>query len=188
MSRKTLLISKTLGIEGTKLLTPEDDFEAIKDFNAAYEGETTVLEELHLEYQRLIREHPDLEARLDGFPTAVFSGRAASLSGAPVGVFLCYRLPALDTLLDEFTLEAGTTRWYLFVLETGEILEDTSSIAQFIRSEAATGRVTAINRSELIAARDEVGKHIRNTYLKQVSAPIDAPKPRLVCWLELNEG
>ena len=33
VSNKTLLISKTLGIEGKKLLRPEDDFAALKDFD-----------------------------------------------------------------------------------------------------------------------------------------------------------
>jgi superfamily II DNA or RNA helicase len=187
VSRKTLLISKTLGIEGRKLLKPEDDFEALKEFNAAYEGETTVLEELHLEYQRLIRDHPELESRLDGFPTSVFSGRDR-VDNTPVGVFLCYRLPALDTQLDEFTLEAGMTRWYFYMIDTGEILEDTGPIARFIRSEPTTPRVTAMSRSDLVTARDDVGKYIRNSYLKNISAPIDAPRPRLVCWLELGGG
>ena len=30
VTQKTLLISKTLGIEGKKLLTPEDDFDALR--------------------------------------------------------------------------------------------------------------------------------------------------------------
>src|ERR1019366_8498487 len=44
VTRKTLLISKTLGIEGKKLLTPEDDYEALRDFNQAYEGTRTAIE------------------------------------------------------------------------------------------------------------------------------------------------
>ena len=36
VTQKTLLISKTLGIEGKKLLTPEDDFDALREFNHAY--------------------------------------------------------------------------------------------------------------------------------------------------------
>jgi hypothetical protein len=31
-----------------------------------------------------------------------------------------------------------------------------------------------------------VRKHVKNTYLKQVDAPIDAPTPKLVCWMEVN--
>ncbi|MEI8152105.1 MAG: molybdopterin cofactor-binding domain-containing protein [Hyphomicrobiales bacterium] len=49
VSHKTLIISKTLGIEGRKLLTPADEFEALKEFNADYEGEATLAEELHLD-------------------------------------------------------------------------------------------------------------------------------------------
>ena len=33
VTRKTL-ISETMGIEGRKLLTPEDEFEALREFNA----------------------------------------------------------------------------------------------------------------------------------------------------------
>jgi hypothetical protein len=76
VSNKTLLISRTLGIEGKKLLRPEDDFAALKDFDHQYEGEPTVLETMHLEYQRLLAAHPDLPARLEALPGRVFSGKA----------------------------------------------------------------------------------------------------------------
>lgn len=46
VSHKTLRISKSFGIEGKKLLKPTDDFDALKDFNSAYEGTTTPLEQL----------------------------------------------------------------------------------------------------------------------------------------------
>ena len=48
------MISKALGIEGKQLLTPEDDYAALKEFNQAYEGTKTTIEEMHLE-------EPDLE-------------------------------------------------------------------------------------------------------------------------------
>ena len=56
VTQKTLLISKTLGIEGKKLLTPEDDYEALKEFNHAYEGTKTAVEDMHLEYQALLQD------------------------------------------------------------------------------------------------------------------------------------
>ena len=65
VSQKTLMISRTLGIEGKKLLTPEDDYEALKDFTHAYEGTTTITEGLHLEYQRLMQENTALAATLE---------------------------------------------------------------------------------------------------------------------------
>ncbi len=187
VSHKTLLISKTLGIEGKKLLRPEDDYAALKEFNASYEGETTVQERLHLEYQQILDEHPELEGRLAGLPQGVFSGRQRTAEGS-AGVFFCYRLPALDTEVDEFTLEAGVTRWYLHVLPDGAFLDDPKQIADAIRSGSDTPRVCTTDRPLLTSLRDGVLKHIKNTYLKQLDVPIGSPKPSLVCWMELNEA
>jgi superfamily II DNA or RNA helicase len=188
VSHKALVISKTFGIEGRKLLRPEDDFEALKEFNAAYEGETNAAEELHLEYQQLLLDDPSLAERLSGFPNAIFSGRERS-DGVPAGAFFCYRLPALDTELDRFTLEAGVTRW-LFSPLNGEaqVVDNTAEIADYVRSTPSTPRKTANSRSDLLAARSAIAKHLRNGYLKQIGAPVDAPKPRLVCWMEVNNG
>jgi len=44
---KLLRSSKTLGIEAP-LLTPEDEWEALRLFNEKYEGEESVEEQLHL--------------------------------------------------------------------------------------------------------------------------------------------
>ena len=118
VTQKTLLISNTLGIEGKKLLTPEDDYEALKDFNHAYEGTRTAVEDIHLEYKALLQADPELETRLAHFPGAIFSGRKRPARGRH-GVFFCYALPALDKTKDEFTEDAGTTRWYLYDLDRG---------------------------------------------------------------------
>ena len=75
VANKTLRISKTFGIEGKQLLRPEDDFEALREFNAAYEGTPSWAETLHLELQRILSEHPGLETRLNGLPGRVFSGK-----------------------------------------------------------------------------------------------------------------
>ena len=68
VTQKTLLISKTLGIEGKKLLTPDDDFNALKDFNHSYEGTKTAIEDMNLEYQSLLINDQLLEERLKMFP------------------------------------------------------------------------------------------------------------------------
>lgn len=187
VSHKTLLISKTLGIEGKKLLRPEDDYQALKEFNASYEGETTIQEELHLEYQQLLDEYPGLEVRLAALPGAIFSSRQRSTKGS-TGVFFCYRLPALDTETGEFTLDAGVTRWYLHTLLDKGLTEDPQQIANAIRSTPDTPRVCTTDRPLLTDLRDQVLKHIKNTYLKRLDVPIGSPKPSLVCWMELNEG
>ena len=185
VTQKTLLISKTLGIEGRKLLTPEDDYEALREFNASYEGARTAVEDMHLEYQALLKTHSELAERLDLFPCSVFSGRK-KLSGGTRGVFFCYSLPALDAEQQAFTLEAGPTWWYLWDLDQQAVLESPGEIANSVRSKPNTPRRCTIDRSALAEARKQVLGRIRDTYLKQVNAPLDAPKPKLMCWMELN--
>jgi superfamily II DNA or RNA helicase len=139
VTQKTLLISKTLGIEGKKLLTPDDDFDALREFNHAYEGTKTAIEDMHLEYQELIQADPKIEDRLKFLPGAIFSGRERPAKGVR-GVFFCYALPALDRELGEFTEEAGTTRWYLYDIDRDATLEEPGEIVANIRSEPDTPR------------------------------------------------
>lgn len=186
VTQKTLLISKTLGIEGRKLLTPEDDFDALKEFNHAYEGTKTAVEDMHLEYQALLQADSELESHLKRLPGATFSGRERPAKGAR-GVFFCYALPALDKEAGEFTEEAGTTRWYLYDLSRDAILEDPSEIVASIRSKPETPRKCTAEEKTLIELRAKVEKHIKNTYLKRIDAPVGV-KQTLRCWMELNEG
>lgn len=186
VTQKTLMISKTLGIEGRKLLTPDDDYEALKEFNQAYEGTKTAIEDMHLEYQALIQADPDLEGRLKGLPGATFSGRKRLAKGAR-GVFFCYALPALDKEAGEFTETAGTARWYLYDLDRDTILEEPGEIVASIRSKPNTPRQCTTAEKTLIEIRAKVEKHIKNSYLKRVDAPVGV-KPSLKCWMELNEG
>jgi len=186
VTQKTLMISKTLGIEGKKLLTPEDNYEALKEFNQAYEGTKTAIEEMHLEYQALLQEHPDLASRLNGLPGSVFSGRKRPTKGIH-GIFFCYALPALDKQKGEFTEEAGTTRWYLYDLDRDAILEEPGEIIESIRSKPNTPRQCITEEKALKDGRTKVLKHIKDTYLKRVDAPVGV-KAALRCWMELNEA
>jgi superfamily II DNA/RNA helicase len=186
VTQKTLLISKTLGIEGRKLLTPEDDYDALKEFNHAYEGTKTAVEDMHLEYQALLQADVELDARLKHLPGATFSGRKRPAK-ASRGVFFCYALPALDNEAGEFTEGAGTTRWYLYDLDRNAIIEEPAEIIGSIRSTPDTPRRCTTEEKTLIDLRASVEKHIKNTYLKRVNAPVGV-KPTLKCWMELNEA
>lgn len=185
VTQKTLLISKTLGIEGRKLLTPEDDYDALKEFNHAYEGARTAVENMHLEYQALLQADPDLAGRLSRLPGAVFSGRVRAAKGHR-GVFFCYALPALDREVGEFTNAAGTTKWYFYDLDTDSILEEPSEIVTSIRSAPDTPRKCLAGEKTLTALRAKVERHIKNTYLKRVDAPLGVC-PTLFCWMETCE-
>jgi superfamily II DNA or RNA helicase len=186
VTRKVLLISRTLGIEGKKLLTPDDDFAALRDFNQAYEGTRTAIEDMHLEYQALLKADPTLETRLRQLPGGVFSGRKRIARGVR-GVFFCYALPALDRLLGEFTEAAGITRWYLYDIDRKAILEEPGDIVASIQSKPTTPRICNEDEPTLLDIRGKIERHLKNTYLKRIDAPIGV-KPALHCWMELNEG
>src|SRR5260370_19128744 len=83
VTHKTLRISKTFGIEGKKLLHPDDDYEALKDFNHQYEGTPTPAEQMQLEYERLLADDPGLEERLAALPGRAFSGERNPKAEAP---------------------------------------------------------------------------------------------------------
>ncbi len=195
VAHKTLRISKTFGIEGRKLLRPEDHFEALKDFNHSYEGTTTSVEDMHLEYQKLLQDHPDLKDRLDRLPGRVFSGKEHPLQEGK-GVFFCYALPAPDNsgtkgdstngqAADLWTEEAGYTQWYLYDVTTERILEEPSDILGLIRSEPDTEPRHDLPKESLTEVRKKVEKHIKNTYLKSVVAPVGV-KATLKAWMELT--
>ena len=185
VSQKTLIISRTLGIEGGKLLRPDDEYEALKEFNHAYEGTRTAIEDMHLEFQQLLADDPELEHRLNLLPGALFSGRKRLKRGAR-GVFFCYALPALDSQKGEFTEEAGRTGWYLVDLDRDEILQEPGEIVESIRSKPGTPRLCVQEETTLIDLRTRVERHVTNTYLRRVDAPLGV-EPRLVCWMELND-
>jgi hypothetical protein len=198
VSGKVLAISKTFGIEGKKLLKPEDDYEALRDFTHQYEGTATPIEELHLEYERLLRDHPGLAGRLDALPGRVFSGKAHPTPGARA-VFFCYAMPAPEQPLRDmrtgdnllWTEQAGDTKWYLYDLtqeaakDDQRIVDDPTRIAAFIRCEPDTPRRQFIPPATLGEIRVKVERHIRNTYLRAVQAPVGV-KPVLRAWMELN--
>ena len=188
VAKKTLRISKTFGIEGRKLLRPEDDYEALKDWTDQYEGTLSPLESLHLELQRLLKEDAGLEQRLSLLPGQTFSGRAHPREGARA-VFFCYALPAPQKAEAEaeptWSLEAGSTAWYLYDLETKAIEEEPARMVETIRTQPATPRRCRVERPTLAETRTAVEKHIRDSYLKKVQAPIGV-RPVLRAWMELN--
>jgi hypothetical protein len=208
VTHKTLRISRTFGIEGRKLLRPEDDFEALREFNATYEQKSSI-EDMKLEYDRLLKDDPGLAQRLDAMPGRVFSGKAHPLPGTRA-VFFCYALPAvvqgvptedqvrqaslfsaaspepaMQQGLLAWTEAAGRTAWYLFDLAAEKILDDPTAMIDLIRSQPDTPRHCVQQPKTLKEIRERVEKHIKNTYFKSVQAPVGV-KPVLKAWMELN--
>ena len=145
---------------------------------------------MHLELQQLIKDHPDLEERLNNLPLKVFSGKENIRPGCKA-VFFCYALPALDMVerkgerCGEWSTEDGQTQWYLYDIEKQEITSDATEIVDFIRSKPDTKRRCRIERSSLKDIREKIEKHIKNSYLKKVQAP-QGIRPILKAWMEFN--
>ena len=191
VSRKVLMISKTLGIEHGKLLRAEDDFEVTKELNKQFDGEQSETEKLRLEYNRLVKEHPELAATLGTLPLKLFSGKAHPASGAKA-VFFCFRIPRPDPdLVPTDTGElrwsdvAGFTVWVCSDLTGERLATDPASIADLIRSLPDTPRRCALDRAELSALRKKIEKELITTHLRALQAP-PGITPVLKCWLELN--
>lgn len=184
VTHKTLRISKTFGIEGRKLLTPDDDYNALKEFNQVYEGTTTSTEEMYLAYQRLLIDYPELPQQIEGMPKRVFSGKERISNGAR-GIFFCYRLPGKDAASDEWSDDASITKWYLYVFENGHIEEDATRIYQQIECKPQTPRIVREQAARLSDIRQQIDKHITGTYMRRVQAPAGV-KFSLLAWMELS--
>jgi superfamily II DNA/RNA helicase len=181
VSQKTLRISKTLGIEGRQLLTPDDDYNSLQEFNAAYEGTESKEEEMALEYQRLMLENPGYEDIVKTLPQKIYSGKNNETAK---GLFFCYELPSKHPDGTWTNSGEGFYKWYLFNPETEEINERTYDIWPLIKSEKDTPRVLTITENDFSVMRKAVDAHINKTYMKAIQAPIGV-KPRLAAWMQL---
>ena len=185
-----MLISKVFGIQGKKLLKPDDNFDELKEFNHDYEGSTSTLEEMHLEYQKLLKQYPDLESRLNSLPGRVFSGRQCPQPGTQA-VFFCYALPVLAQKKDapegikEWTTDGGYSQWYLYNLKNEEIVSDPTEIINLIRSAPETPRHNTIPKETLTDIRIKIDYHIKNTYIKKINFT-GGIKPALKAWMEIS--
>jgi superfamily II DNA or RNA helicase len=182
VAHKTLRISKIFGIEGRQLLKPDDDYEALKEFGKAYEGQTSPIEMMRLRLQEILKENPRMEDELRAMPLRVFSGRESER--AAKAVFLCYAVPGADAE-GIWSLEAGATRWYLYDLEKGTIEEEPETIHPLIESKPETPRRLALPKETLTEIRKKTEEHIKNSLLRRLQAPA-GQKPVLKVWMELN--
>ncbi len=95
-------------------------------------------------------------------------------------MFFCYALPAPAAAekdsppqeAQKWTEATGFTKWYLYDLATEKIVEEPGEMIDLIRSKPETPRHRAIEDKTLSEIRAKLNKHITNTYLRQVQAPI----------------
>ncbi len=182
---KVLRISKTLGIEGEKLLTPEDEFEALRNFNIGFEGIRSSDERLHLLLTEILQKYPALGEELPRLPKRLFSGKR-SPQQQPSGVFAAYRFPSRK-VKDEQGLERevpGECRWYFHRFGTEDVLEDLDAIHAIIESKPETPRIVEKTKDELRASLKLIEQKKVNAELRNRQA-LAGEKATLVCWMEV---
>jgi len=191
VSHKTLMISRALGVETGKLFRKDDTFEQVKDLNKLFDGEQSESEKLRLEYQKLLRDDPELAARLDKLPLKVFSGREHPRPGVKA-VFLCARIPRPDPSLIEgaegqtrWSESAGDAVWVLVQPDGSHLARDPALIAEHIRSLPDTPRSLKWDKADLAPLRKKVEKQLIHDYLRPLNAPVGV-SPVLKCWMELH--
>lgn len=191
VTKKTLVISRTMGIEGRKLLTPDDEFDPIKEINEQFDGTLSEAEQLRLEYAQLRQDHPELAETLPNLPLKVFSGKASPHPGVKA-VFFCFRIPRPDFALIEtdagsprWSDSAGFTVWACYDLQGEQVLTDAAAIARFIRSAPETPRECTLDHALLTEIRRHAEKQIVSDYLRPLQAPVGVT-PILKCWMEVH--
>ncbi|MES5814861.1 helicase-related protein [Pseudoxanthomonas sp. Soil82] len=188
VTQKTVMISRSFGIEGKQLLSPDDDFDPVKEMNERFDGVMSEVEKLRLEYDQLRDEHPELIEAATALPSKAFSGRK-SVDGQ-ARVFFCHRIPRPDPSLVEaepgqprWSLAAGYTVWTEVAVAPESSTNDVGAIAPHIRCEAEEKRATKLAKSRLIALREQVEKELVKHHLRPLQAPVGV-SPSLMCWLE----
>lgn len=183
---KTLMISKTLGIPGGKLLDESDMFDDVKVFQAfkdEYVGDITPLEQLRLRWLELARENPGLESLVERLP----DGISVAKDGQPQGVFVCRRVPTLTKETAEgesvWSLAPGRIEWALSTAETVE--RGPLAIYAAIEATPDTANRPFSDRVKLHASLREFERAETKQLRKEVQLPLDAPTPVTLCWMEI---
>lgn len=181
VSKKTLRISKTFGIEGKKLLTPEDDYEALKEFNSQYEGATSTDEEMALAYQDLLAANPGYDEKVLSLPKKMHSGKAVSTKS---GYFFCYELPT-KRADGTWTDGDGLYRWYMVDPVSGDVSDQVYEIWKAVQCEKDELRKLNTTEEDFSTVRKNIESYIKKSYMRAVQAPMGV-KPRLVTWMQIS--
>ena len=189
VAHKVLKISETTGLEGAQLLTPEDHYNTLKNFNEAYEGRPSTEERLRLLLNQALRDDPNLEKQLVEFPWRIFSSKDHRVTQ---GLFACYRLPSLG-VADPDTV-AGELRWYFLPEGSTQVLTTIEEIDRFIACEPAEAGVEPRPLPERYERLKIIDQFIKSNELKrrkattmaQVAGGVnESNKLQLVGWMEL---
>ena len=187
VTQKTLRISLVFGIEGKQLLSDKDDYQALQDFNADYEGVESASEEMALEYQSLMEKYPQYQQNAEKLPKRIFSGKAPK---GYKGIFFCFKLPTKNDY-SEWTVDDGICKWIFLNTETNEIEEDTFKMWKIIQCSEDEPRMFHITAEQFKEYKNTVQRHLDRYYMRQMQVPVadkngKALKMQLVTWMQIE--
>lgn len=184
---KTLVISKTLGIPGGKLLDENDMFDDVKVFQAfkdEYNGDISPIEHLRLKWQKMVQDDPLLEDRVARLPDGI-SGAKSSQSA---GLFICRRVPVLSKPADDsdpvWSIKPGRIEWAL-KMESG-VERALLPIDGAIHTDEGTPGSSVTNHALVRESLREFEYEENKRLKKEQQVPLDAPSPETICWLEIT--
>jgi hypothetical protein len=184
---KTLMISKTLGIPGGKLIDESDLYDDVKVFQAfkdEYEGDIAPIEELRLKWLGLVRDDPALVALVDRLP----DGISVAKGGKPVGLFTVRRVPVLvksdENAEPEWSLKPGRIEWALKT--SGDVERGLLAIDAAIDAKPDDTAQPFSTKGHLLASLREFEREETKHLRKEVQLPLDAPSPETVAWIEVQ--
>lgn len=190
VAHKVLKISETTGLEGEKLLTPEDHFNTLKNFNEAYEGMPSTEERMRLHLNRELKDDPDLEAALENLPWRIFSSKASD--NGIRGLFARYRFPSSASSKMDDAL--GELRWY-FLPDNGQnVLTSVREIDGYVATNRQAVTNTFISPPNRRDRLKLIEKHIKTHDLKkrkavtmaQVAVSGEPDRLQLVAWMDVS--
>lgn len=190
VSHKVLRISETTGLEGEQLLTPDDHFNTLKNFNEAYEGKVSTEEQLRLLLNQALSDDSDLEANLQTMPGRVFSAKESPLK--TTGIFACYRFPSQNNKPGVENL--GELKWYFLPDGATNVITNLEEIDKFIVSEKSTpwrsGRSIQERRVRLQLIEQHIKTHELRTRKATTMAQVAGDKDvtnrlQLVTWMDI---
>jgi hypothetical protein len=188
VQNKVLMISKTLGIPGGKLIDEGDLLDDVKVFQAFKDergGDMSTLEELRLKWLEMVQADPGLEELVERLPDGITTAK----TGTPGGIFVCRQVPVLtkkhdDDDTSEWTLDPGEVRWALLTPDGVE--RSLLAVDGAIEAAPTTARTSFGDRSELRKALRDLERGESKQHMKDTQMPMDGPSPRTICWMEVR--
>lgn len=188
VQKRVLLISKTLGIPGGRLLNEEDMLDDVKVFNSfleEYMGDVSPSEALRLRFLDLVDQNPGLEELLDEMPLGIHAAK----SSESAGVFMCSIEP-IRTLGESdsephWVIEGGTVRWAIRA-PSGDVQVDLGAIDRLISCEKEAPALQVLDQVQARNQLKDWQASRQVELMKDQGLPLDAPTPLTVCWMQLQ--